>query len=254
MKSNKLKYKSIQLLLFCLTFTLTACSDRSAQINETGNKDIFLSESEISKMKLETSEIKTDTLHKTCSIVGKVVMLPEKIYIVSLPIAGFIRKIHVDKGSPVSKNNVLATIEHETYLDLKNNFLIAQADYNFQKNAFERQGELAIERASSMKKMEEAQRHFLVAESNYSTLSKKLQIIGIDPESINPDNINAEAYLLSPVKGEITKCQAIEGSYYTNSDVLFEVAASQKKMVYFELSSDTIARLVPSQLLKYFTD
>lgn len=253
MKSNKFTYKSIQLVLFCLTLTQTACTDRYAKTEETYNKDIFLSELEISKMKLETSEIKTDTIHKTCSVVGKVILLPENIYIVSLPIAGFVKKINVDKGTHVSKNNILATIEHETYLDLKNNFLIAKADYNFQKNAFERQGELAIERATSMKKMEEAQRNFLVTESNYSTLGKKLQILGIDPESINPDNINAEAYLLSPVKGEITKCQAIEGSYYTNSDVLFEVAASQKKMVYFELSNDTTARLMPSQLLNFFT-
>jgi cobalt-zinc-cadmium efflux system membrane fusion protein len=247
MKNKKFCLLFLGIALFCSTVLICSCSKRGAMKDNFKQKSIFLTQSEIAKYTIEQREIKPDTIRNPLLIFGIVVIEPEQTYQVGMPISGFIKKSLVEKGEKVFKNHVLASIEHESYLDLKNDFLIAKSDYNYQKESMQRQGELAIEQATSIKKFEETQHNFQIAETRFYALRQKMLLLGITPEEITPEKLDSKAFLLSPVDGKIIEILAEDGRYYTNSGSLYVLSTSEKKMICFELDTHTLANIKINQ-------
>ena len=222
-------------LFYILAFFFLACTSNRHPINIVPGTTVFFNEDELLNLKIKTSEFIIDTVCRTKDLIGKLNVIPINNYYVNLPIAGFVKTIYVHKGETVKKHQTLAVIEHERYLDLKRDFLKAKVNFDYQKDKYQRQGELAIEQATSLKKMEEAKYDYNTAEAEYNSLSAKLLLIGINSGELTPENINTEAYLKSPVSGKIVGNSAEKGRYYTNSNNLFVIADSLSERIVFKI-------------------
>ncbi len=77
------------------------------------------------------------------------------------------------------------------------------------------------------------------------SLEQKLNLIGIDPESLNETNISSTVNLRSPISGYLKSVNINIGKYVEPSDVLFEILNSDKlflELTLFEKDADKAVR------------
>ncbi|MBN2486415.1 MAG: hypothetical protein JXB34_10620 [Bacteroidales bacterium] len=224
---NRLAY-SLTILFLCF-----ACKQNSIAPQNINSKTIYTTSSWLSKNKIVTMRPGTCRYADTIIIEGSVKNVPSNIYYVCLNEEAAITKILAAEGSRVSQFEPLAVIESNMFLDLKAGFLASKAAYDYRKSAFQRQGELTMEQAGTIKKMEEAQYSYLIAEAEYICMRAKLQSIGVDPEKLSAEMLNNRAYLLSPVNGNLIACKALQGNRYSTYDNLFAIATASNKIIEF---------------------
>lgn len=147
---------------------------------------------------------------------------------VSLPLGGIIDKIYVNESEYVNRGTLLATITHPDYVILQQKFLESKAKLNYLKEKFRRQGELTIEHASSIKKLQMAEAEYLAEEARHLGFKAQLKMVGIKPEDIHPDNLTLQLKVTSPVSGYVTQVKAKTGKYNHPNDWLFEITDMKK--------------------------
>ncbi|MBN1115706.1 MAG: hypothetical protein JXA77_00755 [Bacteroidales bacterium] len=160
------------------------------------------------------------------------------VYELGMPYGGALKKIFLKEGSFLNPVDTIAVLENQTFLEIKQEYLLARASYNFAKKKFTRQGELTIENASSIKKMEEAELEYQLAETNYYSCKAKLKTIGISSENLNPKNIDNTGYLVSPVSGYLKYRNIIRGSFYSETESIFCVVSDPETLVAFSVSTE----------------
>ena len=104
-----------------------------------------------------TAELET-ALNRIEQLEGKASAQPDerqdKVFINNL-MEGRITKLYVQPGDSIQKGQKIYSITGKEFIILQENYLLAQAELKHIQNTFKRQGELTLENASSIKKMQE---------------------------------------------------------------------------------------------------
>jgi cobalt-zinc-cadmium efflux system membrane fusion protein len=170
-----------------------------------------------------------DEQYITCP--GYLGIPPGNLLQVSVPAGGILKTIAVFPGNYVEKGTVLATLESIGYIELQQEFLETKSRYDYFHQEFERQGELTMENASSVKKMQLAQRDYLAVEIKLGSLKAQLALLGIVTDSIDVDNLTAEIDIKAPVNGTITEIHASPGIFMKPGDGLFEISGNRNLII-----------------------
>lgn len=237
------------LILFVIFFT---CCKHQLNFD-----DVLSSSSEfnVDKSKFEKNIIQTTVLNQFDSInylrIEGAIYSPEKdLYQVTLPFPGTIKKLFKTKGSEVLKGTILAEIENPLFLELKSEYLTKKSELDYFEQNFSRQGELAMEQATSLKKLEEAQKNYIITEIQAITLSEKLKLIGINPQELTIENLNSTAYLISPAKGNIVNVNIVMGKYYSETEELFSISNSSSTYCKFYIPNLTYTNLLTNNKIE----
>lgn len=174
------------------------------------------------------------------------------VFQVSVPAGGILKTISVSAGNYVVAGTVLATLESMAYLELQQEYLETKSRYDYFHQEFERQGELTMENASSVKKMQLAQRDYLAVEIKLGTLKAQLALLGIPTDSIDLDNLSAEIEIKSPVNGTITEIHASPGIYMKPGDGLFEISGNRNLILTLTVPERHFPLLHKGQHILYY--
>lgn len=202
---------------------------------------------------IELSEIEIAKQETTLLIHTKAQLPPSSIYYVSLPLEGFLKKSCKKGGDEVTKGELLAIYEHPDYLRLRTQYLKAKHNYNFYKQNYMRQGELAIEQATSIKKMQLTEKEYKIAECEYKHLELQLKSIGVKPDHVTLNNLVSTAYLFAPVAGIIVQDYSKPGNYYNNENELFHISFSQNYVAELKIPEQYTHKLMFNDKLQYST-
>ncbi len=153
------------------------------------------------------------------------------IYQVTAFIPGFLESVKVEQGQKIRKGDLLAILSHPDYLDLKTKYLEVKNELEYHKKNYARQGELAIEMATSIKKMEIAERDYKQAEIKYAGLEEKIKFLGINAKSLNSEKLNSLAYIFSKANGKIEHIDAIPGQYCPNGFSILTLSTGSEKYI-----------------------
>jgi cobalt-zinc-cadmium efflux system membrane fusion protein len=183
---------------------------------------------EFTDEQLKLSEVKWDNLQKKdiadvieCS--GTIELPPQNNLTVSPVKGGNVKGIDILPGMYVKKGQILATLEHPDYLRLQEEYIEVSSRYTFQKEEYKRQGELTLEQATSLKKMQSTEADFKASEAKIMSLKKQLQMLGIDADNLNPEKITSEIVINSPIDGYVTNIYTNRGKYIAAGEKLCEV-------------------------------
>jgi cobalt-zinc-cadmium efflux system membrane fusion protein len=91
-----------------------------------------------------------------------------------------------------------------------------EADYSRQKGLNE-------SKTVSDKVYQAAKSDFETQKYLTKSLSEKLKLIGLDPASLNEDNISRSINFYAPISGYVTKVNVNIGKYVSPTDILFEI-------------------------------
>lgn len=220
--------------LLC-TILLWSCNTKDKGIEANLLPGAILISEELSAQLLETTiEAETITDDSILVLPGYLSNDTPEQFIISLPMPGRLNQIIIKHDYPIKKGELLVVYKNPQFLELKRDYLKAKSNFEFQKSRYSRLGELAIEHATSLKKLQEAEWAFSNAEIELKYLESYLKILGIKAQDLNLNNLNEKAYLYSTYSGRIISEKMQLGKYYNTDEEIFTLSGNNNLMVYFE--------------------
>lgn len=168
--------------------------------------------------KLERREIST-----TLKLNGKIDVPPQNMVSVSTPFGGFLKTTKLLPGMHVKKGEIIATMEDQQYIQLQQDYLMAKSKLIYSENEYNRQKELNLSKATSDKIFQQTEMEYKTQKITVSALGEKLKLIGLNPETLNEENLSRSINIFSSIDGFVSKVNVNIGKYVNASDILFEL-------------------------------
>ena len=223
-----------------LIFMLSCTGQIAEKKNSEKNEDIvLLTDAQIAGASIETEKIEKRSFHDTTIINGVVISAPNDKILVSAPVKAYLKRIIISDGDMVRKGQTLAVLEHSGIIKLKQDYITAKSEYTFRRTDLERQGELSLEHATSLKKQQQAQNEFQKAEAIYLAMKSRLRLIGINADSLSADNIGPDYSLKAPLSGRLSFVQAENGLLCNESTPLFVIDQGTGSYLKLKINTDS---------------
>ena len=136
---------------------------------------------------------------------------------------GVIKSLNVQLGDYVHKGQVIATIENPQFVQLQEEYITIDSKITLSQQELNRQKELNQGNAGALKNLQTATADLNALLARKASLQKQIQLMGINPSSINRDNLRSALVVTSPVSGTISNELAKIGSYVDVSSPVVEI-------------------------------
>lgn len=209
-------------LLVIVMIGLWSCSDKTPEVATTVENDIvdiLITSSQFTSSNMAWDTMSMHDFHRSIVANGMVDVPPENKASVSAYFGGYVKEIKLLPGQPVSKGQVLLTLENPEYIQSQREFLEARGRLKYVKSDYERQKELASEKVTSQKSFLKAEADYQVTLATYESLKKQLAMMNIPPDQVNEHNIRSTIAITSPLSGFVTSVNAIKGMFLNPSDI-----------------------------------
>ncbi len=215
------------IVIYLVLTILAACSsNKKEEVKEEEKQNentVELTDAQQKNSDIQTGKIKQQTISSLLKINGKIVVPPQNMVSISVPMGGYLKSTKLLAGMHISKGEVIATMEDQQYIQLQQDYLMAKAHYTSIEAEYNRQKELNQSKASSDKVYQQAQTEYLSQKITIKSLEEKLRLIGINPETLNENNISRSLNINSPIDGYVSEVKQNIGKYVTPTDVLCEL-------------------------------
>ncbi|MCK5028024.1 MAG: efflux RND transporter periplasmic adaptor subunit [Bacteroidales bacterium] len=213
---------SLILIISCSSNETQNTSENSEEVS-SDNSSITLSDEQVVIAKIETGKIIKQKISETIECTGTIEVPPENTASVSPIIGGFIKTLNFYPGDFVKEGAVLATLQHPDFIQLQQQYLEAKSQVDYYQEEYKRQGELTVENAASIKKMQKAKADYLTSEANYKSLKAQLELLGVNPIKIEKEDFETEFKLFSPISGTVSKLNANKGLLVNPENPVYEI-------------------------------
>ncbi|MCK9626225.1 MAG: efflux RND transporter periplasmic adaptor subunit [Bacteroidales bacterium] len=246
---TKYKFKS-PIIILAFLVALTSCNGSKKQNVETKETEVIpediveLREDQVKLANIEMGAIELLSMSGTLKVNGTVLVAPQNLATVSMPMGGFVKSTNLMPGNAVQKGQTLAIIENQDFIDIQQNYLEAKNRCELAKTEYERQKELFKSDVSSQKNMQQVTSNYNSLKVQVKALEQKLSLVGINPFKLNEDNISRSVALVSPITGYVKAVNVSIGKSVSASDVLFEIVNSDKlflELTLFEKDADKVS-------------
>ncbi len=213
--------------LIILSIFFSACNS-SQKTNETkqtnaNENSVSLTTEQMKIASIQTGTAEVKTISSVLKVNGAIDVPPQNMVSISFPLGGYLKSTKLLPGMHISKGEVLAVLEDPQYIQLQQDYLMAKAKLSFSEADFNRQKELNATKANSDKTFQQAKADYESQKVLVKSLSEKLQLIGINPATLNEDNLSRSVNVYSPITGFVSAVDVNIGRYVSPTDVLFEL-------------------------------
>ncbi len=211
---------------------------------------------EFSKEQIDLAGIKTGKLEKkiiseTIECSGIIEVPPQNIAAVSPIISGFIKNLNYYPGDYVEKGLVLGTLNHPDFINLQQQYIEAKSHVDFYKEEYKRQGELTVENAASIKKMQKAKADFLTYEANYKSLKAQLELLGVNTSEIEKGEFVKDFKITAPISGTISQLNANKGKFVSSEDFIYEIINASILNIKLNVFEKDISKVKVGQGIRF---
>lgn len=217
--------KNLIMILSLILFFTSCKNQRVVEPTEnTGTENaITLTDAQMKNAHIETGKVEQKEIASILKVNGRIDVPPQNMVSVSVPLGGYLKSTKLLPGMHINKNEIIAVIEDNQYIQLQQDYLTAKAQFSFNESEYNRQRELNESKASSDKMYEQAKSTYQTQRILIKSLEEKLKLIRINPANLTENNISKSINVYSPIDGFVTKVNVNIGKYVTPSDVLFEL-------------------------------
>jgi cobalt-zinc-cadmium efflux system membrane fusion protein len=213
-------------IIFSIIFLITSCKNNKPaeeiKNTETGNT-ITLTDAQMNNAHIETGNIEQKEIASLLKVNGRIDVPPQNMVSVSVPLGGYLKSTQLLPGMHINKNEVIAVVEDNQYIQLQQDYLTAKAELSLNESEYNRQKDLNASKASSDKIFQQAQSTYETQKILIKSLEEKLKLVRINPNNLSVNNISKSINVYSPIDGFVTKVNVNIGKYVTPGDVLFEL-------------------------------
>lgn len=231
--SHKASPHSIISAVFLPTFifigmiALSGCSAESSKATDeapTASPDtIRLSKAQQKNAKLAFGTIVQQTVTDDIVVYGSIHVPPQFAYSITAPYGGIVRTVRVLEGTHVHKGQVLATLEHQDFVTMQQDYLVTSAQLELAEQELKRQTLLARDSVNPRKTLERAQSEVSTLRIQRKGLTEKLALLNIKASSLSESSLSRLVTLTSPIDGYVTSIDVNIGSYLQHNTPLLQV-------------------------------
>ncbi|MBP6758713.1 MAG: efflux RND transporter periplasmic adaptor subunit [Flavobacterium sp.] len=259
MKSLKIKYtKSLLLMVSCLL--LISCGSKENKSQEEEQK-ITTEEPEQTIASLTAEQIKTvgiqygtmeqKQLTATLKANGALrVPNNNKANVTSL-YGGVVKSINVQLGDFVKKGQVIATIANPQFIQLQEEYLSTSSKITFAEQELARQKELNEGNAGALKNYQSANAELKAIRTRRASLQQQIQLMGINPNSLNNENLRSALSVTSPITGTISNVFSKIGSYVDVSSPVAEIVDNSQLHLDLNVFEKDLPMLKVGQIIHF---
>ncbi len=245
-------------LTFLLLLPLIISCERSAGKTEVVSAGIIpdsiveLRSDQIRLAGIDTGSIDMHYLSNTLKVIGKVAVPPQNFVTVSAPLGGFIKTTSLIPGNPVVKGQTLAVIENQEFVNLEESYLETRNKLEYAAAEFKRHSELYKEEVYSEMNLQQVTTDYKSLKVQLAALEQKLALAGLDPKSLNEDNISRTVKLISPISGFVKTVNVNAGKSVSSTDVLFEIVNTDKLYLELTLFEKDASKVAGGQKVSFY--
>jgi len=216
----------IYILLFSLVLVACGNSEKTTELvpeTETHNDDITITKAQFEGENMAFGTLAEYDFNNTVKVNGMIDVPPHNKSSVSTFSGGYITKTPLLIGDNVKKGQLLVTLENPEFVEIQQNYLEVSEQLNYLQSEYNRQKTLFEEKITSEKNYLKAESAYKSNRAHYNGLRKKLQMLNINPSSVEQGRISSTINLYAPISGHVTKVNISNGTYVSPSDVIMEI-------------------------------
>ncbi len=240
--------KSLFNLLFIpIILLLASCAAKS--IEEAHNEDgvINISKAQFEAEKMQVGEPEPVLMKEMIPFTGKIISAIDGIVKINAPMEGVVKKIYVQNGTQVSKNQVLLEIGGNAVIDLQKSYALS--------NTKIKQLEANYKRAKSLYEDNiKTENEFMVAESdyhselaNYNALKIKMGNAGLSSSDIQKGKYVSSYQIKAAIAGRIGQMNVVVGQYINRETEIMEIVDKNKVELKLDLYEKDYAKIKSGQ-------
>lgn len=225
------------IILFSLVLIACGNSDKNNQtdISEPSNTNhVVITKSQFTSEHMQLGKLEETSFNETIKTSGMIDVPPQNKASISTFMGGYITKTPLLIGDKVKKGQLLVTLENPDYVEIQQQYLELSEQLNYLKSEFDRQKTLFDEKITAQKNFLKAESSYKSSLAQYNGLRKKLNMMHINPASVEHGQITSTVNLYSPINGYVTTVNVSNGSYVSPSDVIMEIVNTEH--IHLELA------------------
>lgn len=246
----------IILTLFIITScgskeTPDAAAEAPTQVTENIVK---LNDAQLKSAGLMLSKLEQKTISSVIKVNGTIDVPPQNLVSISIPMGGYVKSTRLIPGMQIRKNEVIAVIEDQQYIQMQEDYLTTRSKLAYSKSELDRQKELNASKASSDKIYQQTQMEYNTLKIMLGSLEQKLRLININPASVSENNISRTVSIHSPINGFVSKVNVNTGKYVNPTDVLFEIIDPSSIHLNLKVFEKDLSKLSKGQTIIAFSN
>lgn len=246
----------IILTLFIITScgskeTPDAAAEAPTQVTENIVK---LNDAQLKSAGLMLSKLEQKTISSVIKVNGTIDVPPQNLVSISIPMGGYVKSTRLIPGMQIRKNEVIAVIEDQQYIQMQEDYLTTRSKLAYSKSELDRQKELNASKASSDKIYQQTQMEYNTLKIMLGSLEQKLRLININPASVSENNISRTVSIHSPINGFVSKVNVNTGKYVNPTDVLFEIIDPSSIRLNLKVFEKDLSKLSKGQTIIAFSN
>ncbi|MFC2151430.1 efflux RND transporter periplasmic adaptor subunit [Bacteroidota bacterium] len=246
------KLFSLILLAFIISCSSNKPEDSEIIMENASTKgSIVFTHKQIEIAGIKTGHIEKQKISETIECTGTIAVPPGNIASVSPIIKGFVKTLNYFPGDFVEKGAVLALLQHPHFIELQQQYLEAKSQTEYFQEEYKRQGELTVENAASIKKMQKAKADFLTSEANYKSLKAQLELLGVNPTKIESDDFEKEFKIITPISGTISQLNTNKGKLVNPENPVYEIINDEYLFLNINVFEKDIPKVTVGQKVTF---
>lgn len=216
-----------KLIILIPLMILISCGTKTTKEKQTTpepeSNSIHFTESQVKNAGIISGYPERKSVSSVLKVNGRIDVPPQNMVSISVPLGGYLKNSHLLPGMHVKKGEAIATIEDQQYIQIQQDYLTAISKLKYSEADYNRQKALNESKASSDKLFQQTEADYKTWLIMVKSLSEKLKLIGINPESLNENTLSRSVRITAPIDGFVSQVNVNIGKYVNPSDVLFEL-------------------------------
>ncbi len=221
----------------------------SPEKNDQNTFEISKTQFDSSNMTLTKFEIKD--FYDIVSATGNFDVPPNNRVSISSFYGGIVKDINLHPGNKVKKGQKLFTLSNPELIEIQKDFLESKGQLVYLKSDFERQKDLFEDRSTSEKIYLKAESDYQVILARYESLRKKLELMDLNPNTLNAENIKSNISIYSPVSGYISSIDISSGIFLDPMSVAMVIINRDHLHLELNIFEKDIHTIKKGQLVRF---
>ncbi|MHA7944449.1 efflux RND transporter periplasmic adaptor subunit [Formosa sp. 3Alg 14/1] len=233
--------KLIYISVFTLLTSVLSCGSKDTKSNETVNEvetskakhedhgdheeadGVHLKASQFKALQMKVDTLSNRLMSGYVEANGTLEVPPQNEASVTTIIGANIASIEVIEGDKVEKGQVVAYLTHPNIIKMQTDYLNAYSNSVYLKKNFERQKKLYDSGVGSGANFQKAEAEYEASKALANGLGAQLQLLQLNPKSIQNGTIYQRVGLRTPIEGFVQKVNVKTGQFVAPETEVFEI-------------------------------
>lgn len=221
---------------------------------DSSGNTVQLTDIQVKNAGVITGKPELRQMHTSLKVNGVIDVPPQNLVSISIPLGGYLKTMTLLPGLQVKKGQVLAVLEDPQYVQLQEDYLVAQSKLRFLEADYKRQQELNQSKANSDKVLQQVKSDYESQQVIVRSLSEKLHLININPATLQSSTISRQISILAPISGFVSKVNVNTGKYVAPTDILFELMDPKDLHLSLTVFEKDLSQISPGQEVVAWTN